>query len=321
MSPYLRAAPCCLWGAPALLALVGCSLNPPLRVADEVEAVEPVELSGVPLHAQEAHHCGPASLLTVLEASGVRPAYDEVVARVYTPGLQGSLQAEMTAAARAFGRISYLLPGEPAVVFAEVAAGRPVLVLLNLGVPSRPTWHYAVVVGFDPGRNRIVLHSGRDERVRQRARPWMRRWEWAGRWAMVLLRPGELPADADRDRLFTALADFEESADPAAAGIAWRAAAERWPDAPLAWLGVGNAAYRLDDGEAAHQAYRRVLELDPGYLPARLNLATLLAEEGRACEGTVVLGAAPAPDHPLAAAHGELERRLVESCPNPGLDW
>lgn len=297
-----------------LLASSGCSLNPPLRLAEGTGAVAPVELAGVPFHPQEAHHCGPASLLTLLEASGVATGYDAVVDRVYVPGLEGSLQVEMLAAARGFGRIAYPLPPRPEAVLAEVTAGRPVLLLLNLGLPSRPVWHYAVVVGFDPGRNRVVLRSGRTARSVQRAPSWLRRWDWAGRWGMVLLRPGDWPARPDRERLLDALAAFEDGAEPADATRAWRAAVERWPDAPIAWLGVGNAAFHAGDHAAAAVAYRRVLALEPKHLPARLNLALSLGEEGHPCAGLEALGASPEPEHPLHATFRELETRLAEDC-------
>ncbi len=277
-------------------------------------AERPVELAAVPFHPQEAHHCGPASLLTLLEHSGVETGYEELVERVYVPGLEGSLQVEMLAAARGFGRIAYSLPPEPEAVLAEVAAGRPVLVLLNLGLPSAPVWHYAVVVGFDPGRNRVILRSGRQARSEQQAPAWLRRWDWAGRWAMVVLRPGEWPAAPQRERLLRALAAFEDTAGPEAAGEAWAAAVERWPDEPVAWLGVGNAAYRSADWAVAVTAYRRVLELDPERLAARLNLAQALAREERPCDALEALGDRPAGDDPLWPAFVELETSLGESC-------
>lgn len=268
----------------------------------------------MPFHAQETHYCGPASLLTLLEASGVEADYETIVDHVYVPGLEGSLQVEMLAAARQFGRIAYTLPSEPAAVLAELEAGRPVLVLLNLGLPKRPVWHYAVVVGFDPAHNRLLLHSGRKARSRQRAPVWLRRWNWAGRWAMVLLRPGEWPASPERSRLLQALAAFDDVAQPRASGEAWRTAVEHWPDEPIAWLGIGNASHRGGDWESARKAYRRVLSLDPQHLPARLNLALSLAEEGRPCDGLELLGSPPATGHPLASAFAELEERLAHEC-------
>jgi hypothetical protein len=275
---------------------------------------EAIYLADVPFHRQQEHHCGPASLLTVLEASGVKVDYDAIVERVYVPGLEGSLQAEMTAAARGFGRIAYVLPPDPAALVAELGAGRPVLVLLNLGLPRKPVWHYSVVVGIDPERNRLLLRSGGGELSRQRASSWLRRWNWAGRWAVVLLEPGEWPAVADRDSLLRALAAFEDVGDSVAVVLAWKTAVEHWPDEPLVWLGWANGSYRLGDLEAASDGYRRVLALVPDHLPGCLNLAMVTEESGRPCEALRLLGTAPEEGNPLSERFSEVEERLQREC-------
>ncbi len=250
----------------------------------------------------------------VLEASGVETDYSTVTSRVYVPGLEGSLQAEMTATSRHFGRIAYPLAPEPAALLAEIAAGRPVLVLLNLGLPSRPFWHYAVVIGYDPDNNRILLRSGTESRVERKARSWLRQWDWAGRWAIVLLRPSEWPVRPDRARLLRALADFEDGADPESARSSWQNAVDHWPDEPNAWLGLGNSAHALADWRAAETAYRRALALAPTHLPARFNLASSLHEAGRSCAALPELGSAPPPDHPLYRDFTALERALRDAC-------
>jgi hypothetical protein len=205
-------------------------------------------------------------------------------------------------------------------VLAEVEAGRPVLVLLNLGLPARPVWHYAVVVGFDPARNRLLLHSGRRAATSHRAPSWLRRWEWAGRWAVVLQRPDEWPATADRDRLLHALAAFEETADPALAHRAWRTAAEQWPTEPIAWLGLGNTAIGDGDASAAVVAYRQALTLAPDHLAARINLALPLDESAAPCDALIALGEAPESAHPLSPTFLEQRARLVDRCPAPHRD-
>lgn len=301
--------------AASVLLMAGCAGLPTadLDQLDDRPAV--VELEQVPFHDQPDYHCGPASLLTALEASGAAPSFEQVTERVYVPGLRGSLQAEMAAAARNFGRIPFVLPGHLEAVLDQVEAGYPVLVLQNLGLQAVPIWHYAVVIGYDRKRNRILMRSGNEPNLATPAGRWLRQWHRAGRWALVVLEPGRMPASPDRDRTFRALADFEPLATPGQRLAAWTAAAEHWPNDPVAWLGVGNAAHLNEDDATAIQAFQRALDQDPGHLPARLNLAHLLNSEGQPCRALEVLSAAQAePDHPLAGRVHDLDRRLRTAC-------
>lgn len=298
--------------ATAGLAAGGCVSLPTLDLDQYPELPPVAELESVPFHAQPEFHCGPASLLTVLEASGTSPGFEAVAERVYVPQLMGSLQAEMLAAARSFGRIPYRLGPDPAEVFAEVAAGRPVLILQNLGLESRPAWHYAVVVGYERHSNRIVMRSGDRDRLISPARRWMRQWDWAGRWGVVLLVPGELPADPDRTRLLRALADFEVVAPARESGRAWRAVTGIWPDEPIAWLGVGNAAWGNADLKTAEDAFMRVLTLDSGHAPARYNLARVWEQTGHACDALEMVDGL---DDVLGGGRvAEIQARLRSAC-------
>lgn len=274
-----------------------------------------MNLDETPFHSQLENHCGPAALMTVLEASGARPDYDVVADSVYVPGLEGSLQVEMMAAARSFGRIPFRLGGTLEDVVAEVDAGHPVLILQNLRIRTWPAWHYAVVVGFDRTSRRILMRSGTEREMGTPVSRWLREWDWAGRWAVAVLRPGELPVGADRAPVLRALADFDEVAEPAARLLAWRAAGRRWPDEALVQVGLGNAHYELGETRAAAERFREALTLRPDHWPARLNLGVVLLETGEPCEGLRVLAAeAMPPDHPLIDTHDDVLFRLERAC-------
>lgn len=264
-----------------LLLLAGCA---GLRLTEEIEGLPVTQnLESVPFHPQTEYHCGPAALTTVLEYSGIPADYDALIDQVYIPGRSGSLQVEMMAATRANSRIAYRLPPRPEAVFREVAAGRPVLVLENLGLQARPVWHYAVVVGYDQSRNQVIERSGREKELRTGAGRWLRRWDRAGRWAMLSLRPGEWPAQPERRAWVHAAADFEAAANADTALMIWRQTVERWPEEPIALLGIGNAHFALDDFEAAADAYQRLLNVVPDNAAGRFNLAVTLARTGRTC--------------------------------------
>jgi len=263
---------------PPLLA--ACSPNPLLEL-ETLAAREPqLRLSAVPFFAQTAHQCGPAALAGVLGASGVATTPESLSPQVYLPARQGSLQLELQAATRRAARLPYVLAPEPRALLAELEAGRPVLVLQNLGTPRVPVWHYAVLTGFDAARNRLYLNSGRDEGTTMNAPAFLRSWDWAERWAMVALKPGELPAGAEPTVYLEAATDFERVATPAAAKQAWQAAADAWPQQPLPHLALGNLAYRDKALARAAAHYRDGLTHNPANPALANNLASVLGELG-----------------------------------------
>ena len=234
------------------------------------------ELSDVPFFPQEAYQCGPAALATVLAYSG-RPATPEALApRVYLPGRQGSLQVELVAAVRREDRIPYVIQPSLAALIAELQAGRPVVVLQNLGLARLPTWHFAVVVGYSIPEDAVVLRSGSRRRLSMSASSFVRTWDLASRWGLVVLRPGELPVADDADGYLQAVAAKEAVTGPAGLVDAYQAAALRWPESALARFGLANALRAEGRVEAAVAQYRALLNASPDDAAALNNLADAL---------------------------------------------
>jgi tetratricopeptide (TPR) repeat protein len=263
-----------LLAAGSALLLGGCAAAPPLLPPGS----PPVELAAVPFFPQTEYQCGPAALATVLVESGVATTADALVADVYVEGLRGSLQPEMLAATRRHARIPYVLEPEPAALVAELAAGRPVLVLQNLGLPRVPVWHYAVVVGIDG--ERVILRSGTEQRRVERAARFLRSWERGASWAFVALEPGALPASAAAAAYVRAVAGAERFLPAEAADAAVASALERWPDDELVLFAAAGRRLGERDWPAAADLYRRLLAQAPANGAARNNLANVLAEQG-----------------------------------------
>lgn len=273
----IRAA---LPAAALLLGFAGCAASPPLADGLPPEMPRSLELRDTPFFPQKDYQCGPAALATVLQASGIAVEPSALAPQVYLPERRGSLQVELVAATRRHGRLAYVLPGAGQALVAELAAGRPVLVLQNLGVDAIPIWHYAVLVGYDADRNVAVLRSGRRERREMRWQRFARSWHLGGRWAITTLRPGVIPDYAEAARYLDAAAGLEAAGDRPSAGLAYDAAIARWPEEPLAWLGRGNVVYAGGDIAAAANAYAQAVKLAPDNAIARNNLAQTLADAG-----------------------------------------
>lgn len=266
----------------ALAVLAGCaSLATGPR--ESLPAVGPggVELAGVPFFPQEDFQCGPAALATLLAHSGVDLTPAALVSDVYLPKRKGSLQIELVAAARRNGRIPVPIAPEVSALLAELHQGRPVLILQNLRLASWPAWHYAVVVGYDPGQEVFLLRSGRIERLAVASAELRRTWALAENWGLVALKPGELPASSDPRPYLEALAAMERVADPSALVTAYRAALGRWPDHFAARFGLANALREGGDLAGAERIYRSLLAERAGEPAVVNNLADLLIRRGR----------------------------------------
>ncbi|MGQ4661608.1 PA2778 family cysteine peptidase [Lysobacter sp. F6437] len=298
----------------AALLLPACStINPAWQLArpDGVPA-KPVLLADVPFYPQDEYQCGPAALATVLVDSGVSTSPEALVPQVYLPGREGSLQVELVAATRRAGRIPYVVEPDTDALLAELHAGRPVLVLQNLLVRTVPRWHYAVLVGTDPAANEVILNSGTERGLEVEAPRFLRTWDWAGRWGLLALRPGELPVRADATKYLAAVADFEAVAGAEAAGPAYEVALERWPGDPRAHLAMGNHAYGTGERVAAATHYRDGLALAADDPVLGNNYASVLTELGCRDEARVALEAAQASAGNDSRWREQLDRTAAE---------
>ena len=292
-----------------LLLLAGCASIPP-SVSELPANARAIELEDTPFYPQERYQCGPAALTTVLDQSGAAVALDDIVDKVYLPGRQGSLQVELLAATRTEGRLPYVIDGSLAAIREELAAGRPVLVLQNLGVAAIPRWHYAVVVGIDADSGDVILRSGTDRRRVTATRPFLHTWRRGSYWGMVVLAPDELPATVERSRYFAAIAALEGAGRAAEAAIAWQTALGSWPGDTVALFGLANARLALGENRAAEQVYRDLLLRDPTAIAARNNLALALAGLGQYDDALREIGIAIADNRDTVL---EAELRNTES--------
>lgn len=299
----------------ALLALAGCASLPPQYLALESAAGEPrqVELGSTPFHPQVAYQCGPAALATLLEVSGVVDARPERLAeQVYLPKLRGSLQTELLGATRRADRVPYQLEPSFADLLSEVRAGHPVLVLQNLGLSFSPQWHYAVVIGFDLDAEKVLLRSGETRRQVMSFRHFERTWRLGDYWALVIPKPGELPASASVLRYVEAVAVLEQQQRYDAAITAYQAARARWPEHSLSYLGLGSIAYQRAEFELAAEYFLAATRVAPNEPAAHYNLAWAYLRWGKTQEALESANQAEilASDHPR---YGQASRELAEA--------
>ncbi len=286
-----------LW-LPLLLGLTAC--GPPPQIYVDVDRPA-LELTKVAFYPQEKYQCGPAALAEVLQWTGVQVTPEELAPALVIPELKGSLQIEMLAQSRAQGRVPFEISGELRTIQAELAADHPVIVLQNLAFAWKPVWHYAVVIGVDPTAQSVILRSGREQRHVVDWTVFERTWARGDHWAMVVLKPGDLPATADVAAVMNAAAPFEQNGDAKITAAIYRSATKRWPDELAPQLGVANSLYAQGKLKSADQAYRNVIAKFPDDPVAYNNLALVLADRKRWTEAEAMVEKALKIGGPLQA--------------------
>lgn len=311
-----------LWATLAA-TLSGCASLVPqtMGLRDNWPAAIPdrIELTDVPFFPQQEYQCGPAALETTLTHSGAKPDSAELVKQVYVPGLQGSLQIEMLAAARQYGRISYLLAPRLDDLLREVAAGHPVIVLQDLGVGPITTWHYAVVVGYDYTAGELYLRSGETRRLAVPFTVFEYTWKRSGYWAMVTMPPQQLATTASENTYLAAISAMSRVGASRDAIAAYDAFLQRWPGNVTAGIALANRHYGMGSLSMAEAVLRKTLVLNPDSVPVLNNLAQTVSDLGRQAEALEIIQRADRPDeisveNPYAASvretHELIRQRL-----------
>lgn len=232
-------------------------------------------IEGVPFVEQTAGHCGPATLTMALNWAGKKITVDEAASQVFTPGAQGSFQADMISASRRNGMLALPIEGVDALL-AEVAAGHPVIVFENLALSWMPRWHYALVLGYDLRVPELILHSGPHANHRENMREFEQSWEMGKYWGLVILPPGKLATTPSELAHVKAAAALEQGGFLSEALVSYKKILQRWPESLGANIGAANAAFKKKDISTAVTYLRTATRAHPLSAAAWHNLALAL---------------------------------------------
>lgn len=292
--------------------LAGCSILPtvPQDLQSTVQTQPAVELTDVPFFSQDAFYCGPSTLAMVLNHAGESTEPDKLAELVYLPGRQGSLQLEMLAAPRRLGYLSYEIEPKLPALFEAVNAGAPVVVLLNLSLQFAPQWHYAVVIGYEPATNNMILRSGPKERELIPVATFLKLWERSQNWGFTVLKPGvEPPAYITAQGYLNSAVALERS-NTEKATLAYQQGAKAWPTEPWFHFGLGNLAYGNGNYVEAEQNYRKAVGVYPDMGDAWNNLAEALIKLERKSEARAAINKAIAIGGSRVEAYRETAQKI-----------
>lgn len=265
-----------------LLAVTVLAACTPLAVQQAYQHDhKPVMLSAVPFYPQEDYQCGPAALATVLQFSGQALTPDALTPEVYTPGRKGSFATELMAATRSHQRLPYVIQPELSALLGALDKGYPVLVLQNNGLSWYPVWHYAVVIGYDPHQQELILNSGRSQNLRLTLSTFEHTWARSQHWGMIVVDPVNLPGWLDSATVLQQLSIMEKHGATEAAFTGYQQATQQWPQDARFALGLANSAVRLNRQADAKQAFAELVEKFPDFGPGLNNYADFLLKAGK----------------------------------------
>ncbi len=292
-----------------LVAVAGCAGSSCYRVPDEPLGSDAMHAPDVVAFAQEDGRCGPAALASMLTWSGLDICPDDLEDMTWDPEAGGSLQASLVAAARRHGRVAYEIHGMVRLE-EELSAGFPALVLLNQGLSWWPAYHYAVVAALDPESGSVVLASGEPCLERMSLSLFLRMWDRADNWALLVIDPeaGRLPAGASADRWVEAVYGLERAQQHEAARAGYAKALKRWPEHPGVHMGKANALYALGKVEAAADILESAASMHPASAPILNNLAHVRLAMGSLSEALEAVDRAVA----IGGVHADAYRHTRE---------
>lgn len=269
-----------------ILLFSGCAVKNYDYLSSDKSIVESKRLS-IAIYPQEEYFCGPSSMATLLNHQQVEFVYSDVVGSTFTPELKGTLQVEMKATARQYGLIPYVINPNLASILSEVSNNRPVLVLLNLGLASLPTWHYTVVIGFNKEMKQVYLSAPTNKQASMSFDEFEMFFERGGSWAVVALKPPLLPVASSEVEMIKAI---DGMAEVGYKEQAKQTAINYTKQHPLSFLGammLANIHFDMKNYLDATAEYKRALGLKPNDAVALNNLAQSLLKDNKLQEAKI----------------------------------
>ncbi|WP_406819176.1 peptidase C39 family protein [Pseudomonas sp. KnCO4] len=210
ITPPRRLLLACLLAA----SLAGCAGTPPASLNSLPQRVE---ISSVPFYRGNANHSGAMALAAVLSQQGAPITPGLLDQPLNLPQGADALDSTIPRVARDYGRVVYPLDKQLDALLIQVAAGNPVLLRYEDGAAWWGEPRYAVLIGYDRYKQRVLLRSGMHRRQLMAFDDFASAWARQGSWAVLVQPPRQLPAQVDRQRWLQAADELARAGQEIAA--------------------------------------------------------------------------------------------------------
>ena len=258
-----------------------------------------LHLLNVPYLPQSEALCGGAAIAMVMRYFGATNVYAETFSDLVDSAAGGIRGQDLLNALEARGWPAQSFRGDPAIVQSHLAAGRPVVALIQ----DRPgRFHYVVVVGWSRGR--IIVHDPARAPFRiLDEKPFLDAWSQSDHWILVTTAPAVAPAGDGAVRPASSAVPTDDhgamskapapcapmvdegvrlsgTGDLEAARRLLEVAAAVCPDSPAPWREMAGIHALKEEWRGAADDARHALANDPADPLASRILATALFVSG-----------------------------------------
>lgn len=225
-SGFTRSTSICKpWLAFMFMAALGACSSSPVPAPGMSGLPDRVELNSVPYFGGKANHSGSMALAALLRQQGIEITPGLLDKPLHLPEDVDRLEASTQRVARSYGMVVYPLDTDMRALMTQVAAGYPVLVRYTDGSIFWSEPRYAIVVGYDRFKDRVLLRAADERRKIIGFSTFESKWREAGGWAVLIQKPTQLPADVDRQRWLQAADELARAGQETEAARAVRALA------------------------------------------------------------------------------------------------
>ena len=171
----------------------------------------------MPFYRGNANHSGAMALAAVLSQQGAPITPGLLDKPLNLPQGAEALDTGIPRVARDYGMVVYPLDKQLDALLTQVAAGNPVLLRYEDGSAWWSEPRYAVLIGYDRYKQRVLLRSGMHRRQLMAFDDFASAWAKLGSWAVLVQPPRQLPAQVDRQRWLQAADELARAGQEIAA--------------------------------------------------------------------------------------------------------
>lgn len=237
-------------------------------------------IDGLHFFKQNKNFCGPSALAVVMNYWGDNVTQEEIAESIYRASIKGSLTVDLENYAFERGFFAQAGTFELDELGPRIREGIPIIVMLQV-MPFIKRNHYLVLFGYDETQQLVIAYTGEEEPVLIGYGDFVRKWESAGKWALIVAPPQKVNWELDSYYSNKLGLMYEESGLNDLAVIYYKKAIKEDSSKALYFFNLGNVCLKLGNYEEAVLYYNKAIQVDKTYADAYNNIAYSLYLDGR----------------------------------------